>query len=344
MKENEKLDITLAKGAAIFLVVVGHILAGGHSLGNDWFSTFVDYIYLFHMPFFMFISGYTYFKLGRPEKLLSTYLNFLKKQLVRLLLPFLFMGAVIVAGKLAMQSIVHIDNTPDNIFLGFINLLWYTKESASVFLWYIFALFVYGSISPILLKTLRNSIKFLLLLSLVILLVPPIHYFYLDKLTFFFFFFVFGGLARHKESLYTEIICNKKTFIALTILFLGSFLLFESDIIPDKFNKFITGILCIPIFHQACIFLMVYKNKTINTFLYIGRHSYIIYLLNTICIGLTKAIIFLVIGWDYYNFYLVAPILITAGLLGPLIAEWLIFKRIPFINTHILGNPSNKAR
>lgn len=51
------VDIDKAKGFAIFLVVLGHIIATNQPLGNDWYAILKMGIYKFHMPFFMYLSG-----------------------------------------------------------------------------------------------------------------------------------------------------------------------------------------------------------------------------------------------------------------------------------------------
>lgn len=55
--DNNKHDLYLdtLKGSLIILVIVGHVL----QLGEDRFSTsMINWIYTFHMPLFIFVSGY----------------------------------------------------------------------------------------------------------------------------------------------------------------------------------------------------------------------------------------------------------------------------------------------
>jgi fucose 4-O-acetylase-like acetyltransferase len=59
-KRNVLLDYF--KGIAIFLVVWGHCLQYAANASYDFFSNEVFIvIYSFHMPLFMFISGYLFF-------------------------------------------------------------------------------------------------------------------------------------------------------------------------------------------------------------------------------------------------------------------------------------------
>ena len=49
--ENRDSTIDIAKGICIFLMVLGH---------TYFYSWFNDRVYLFHMPFFFFVSGFFY--------------------------------------------------------------------------------------------------------------------------------------------------------------------------------------------------------------------------------------------------------------------------------------------
>ena len=53
--KNRDLFLDIAKGLAIILVVVGHVVQGSATNFDDllWFKV----IYSFHMPLFVFLSG-----------------------------------------------------------------------------------------------------------------------------------------------------------------------------------------------------------------------------------------------------------------------------------------------
>ena len=89
---DQFLDI--AKGLAIILVVVGHVIQGSSEKFDDllWFRV----IYSFHMPLFVFLSGSVAAIAFRPERIQSGMLALIKqakiriaKASVRLLLPFI---------------------------------------------------------------------------------------------------------------------------------------------------------------------------------------------------------------------------------------------------------------
>ena len=66
-KPKERLlGIDAARGLAILLVVIGHVVARDMPAGNEWYAQLKDTIYLFHMPLFMVLTGMT-FALSLPR-------------------------------------------------------------------------------------------------------------------------------------------------------------------------------------------------------------------------------------------------------------------------------------
>ena len=60
MSNNRLLYIDFLKGIAIFLMVMGHFLYGLHMPNNNGQYIIAQIIYTFHMPLFMFVSGYVF--------------------------------------------------------------------------------------------------------------------------------------------------------------------------------------------------------------------------------------------------------------------------------------------
>lgn len=92
VSNNRISYIDQLKGITIFLVVLGHLIE--HNAGrNNFLWTF---IYSFHMPLFMFISGYlanVTFKIDHLN--FSNIVLFIGKKSRTLLLPFLSWGVLI---------------------------------------------------------------------------------------------------------------------------------------------------------------------------------------------------------------------------------------------------------
>ena len=84
-KKTRLLDVDKSKGLAIFLVVFGHIVATKPPDNNEWYVLLKYFIYKFHMPFFMYLSGiifaYTYKKITSVKE----YLNYLYRRIYKLI-------------------------------------------------------------------------------------------------------------------------------------------------------------------------------------------------------------------------------------------------------------------
>lgn len=81
MSRDKSIDIV--RGVAIFLVLWGHIIQG-FSQRDDFFSNWlVLFIYSFHMPLFMTLSGYLF--CGTAKR---NFIDIIKSKLLSIILPF----------------------------------------------------------------------------------------------------------------------------------------------------------------------------------------------------------------------------------------------------------------
>jgi hypothetical protein len=147
----------------------------------------------------------------------------------------------------------------------------------------------------------------------------------LDKVFGFFVFFIIGGLARQYEDIYLQYLDRYRKW--LYVLFAGSLaLLYFTALLPYSVTKLVVGTLSIPALHALCLSLVNREQSMIkNLLLLLGTYTMVIYLFNTITIGITKGVLFKFISWDGLNFLFFAPTLIMAGLLGPIVL-WYIWK------------------
>ncbi|MFI3318918.1 MAG: acyltransferase family protein [Rikenellaceae bacterium] len=73
-RQTRNYAIDIAKAICIILVVIGHYQP---SNSPQWYLAIVNIIYSFHMPLFMFASGYVYMMTKRDDE---SYLGFIKKK------------------------------------------------------------------------------------------------------------------------------------------------------------------------------------------------------------------------------------------------------------------------
>lgn len=83
MKTNRNLTLDYLKAFAIILVVFGHCLRYGLGKGNDIFDNNVmKFIYSFHMPLFMLISGYLFGFSIQKHTLKENFINKIKTLMI----------------------------------------------------------------------------------------------------------------------------------------------------------------------------------------------------------------------------------------------------------------------
>ena len=126
-KRYETIDV--AKAFAIILVVVGHFENSYLPAGYDMM---VRVIYMFHMPLFMFASGFIYAATWRP----TSYKEFIAKKFRRLMVPYFATSVIVIAIKIAMAGVLAVDNPAT--WHTFVEMFY--LPAAGYFLWFIWAL------------------------------------------------------------------------------------------------------------------------------------------------------------------------------------------------------------
>jgi fucose 4-O-acetylase-like acetyltransferase len=197
-----EIVIDSLKGFAILLVIIGHSIQV--TTNNDFTSLPFRFIYSFHMPLFMFLSGYV--TVYSPTNNWKS----VKKRFFRLVIPF-FSWAVVSFiiycykyNKLDFQYWTELIKEVDN---G----LW--------FLWVLFLIHIVFYINEKIAKSM--ALYSLFIIAIVLQLIPSAYYvlgFGFVKLYFIFFVF---GYAMNNEMVHSFVARNK---LILFCLFSGLFL------------------------------------------------------------------------------------------------------------------------
>lgn len=127
---NRIVYIDIAKALCIILVVIGHYNPDGCPA---WWTSIHDSIYTFHMPLFMFASGFVYIATKRED---TKYKDFIIKKIKRLMVPYFVVSVLVISTKLLTESHVYVENPKSAI--SFVKMF-YLPE-AGFFLWFIWAL------------------------------------------------------------------------------------------------------------------------------------------------------------------------------------------------------------
>lgn len=100
---NRIIFLDIAKAICIILVVVGHYMPDNSPM---WYVMLNKVIYTFHMPLFMFVSGYVYIATKKD----ISYGSFLMKKVKRLMIPYFTTSVIVITIKLLTQDFMLVEH------------------------------------------------------------------------------------------------------------------------------------------------------------------------------------------------------------------------------------------
>lgn len=305
IRNNQRINyLDVAKGIAIILVVLGHIISVHSNPLQVW-------IYSFHMPAFFIISGMIFKKKAELKELSMRQL--IRKRASRLLYPYFVFGAIFLI-RYGFQIIIGSGNE-DILITYTINLL--TLVGVGV-LWFLSTLFLSEILFAFIMKhnTRIQIISFLALLAFTIITsfiegttlawdgnIVSIHmYFILLYRTFSAVIFLMIGY-------YTiELVdkCNKSLDILFILLFFPISVLLSQINGDVDLNKFFLGN---PLIYYISAIIgsgtLIYISKLFNNIrllVFYGRNSLLIMGTHTI-LGIYKASSILINHIQFLNNY-----------------------------------------
>lgn len=333
-----RLDLDRAKGLAIILVVLGHIVAQEQPPGVQWYEPLRYAIYRFHMPFFLYLSGTVVVLSGLHRAAPADWPRVFRGRAVRLLLPFFCLGLFILAAKLVAMQVVHVDNRPEGLWGGLRDLFWSTGSSPALTVWYLFVLFLSTALALPLLR-LGAGTTGLVLVGLLLQTVelPPVAY--LDRFAGHFVFFAAGAWVAERQDRLLPLFERLQPLwwaafgaaIAIAVASFKGAIAYESAAWMDgRGARLVCGLLCIPALHGAVRLPPV---SGWDWPLFFGRYALAIYLFNTLAIGFAKALLILAgVGWTSGAFPVHVVVLTAAGLAGPILVKALLLRRVPALD------------
>ena len=131
VKNNRTISLDIARAITIILVVIGHYIPDN---SPNWYVVFHRFIYSFHMPLFLFISGFIYMQTLKKE----SYFTFVIRKVKRLMIPYFTTSFLVITIKLLSSSNASLENpvTP----FSYIEMFY--SPAAGFFLWFIWVLFI----------------------------------------------------------------------------------------------------------------------------------------------------------------------------------------------------------
>ena len=331
MKKVVSIDIARAIG--IILVVTGHYFPDG---SPNWYVCMREWIYSFHMPLFMFISGYVYELTKREE----TYLNFLGRKAKRLLIPYLIVSTIIISIKLISQTLMGMDLKNAVGVDAFLKMLY--EPEAAIHLWFIFALWWIFVIVPLFRWKGGNIV--LLIIGIVAHYLPKLFIsfdyptiFCLDKAAEYLLYFMLG-VVLYDAGL--DLNRPHKLTASLILLLFASNSIFNFAPSAAPFIG-IAGIMALSSLVQTM------PEHVIRPFVTISKSSYTIYLIHSIFIGfIVTAFKFVpsLLDTSGHLFGLGALLIVSITVMLPTLQSSSVFRRIIWRFGNILTNVSQNLR
>lgn len=326
---RKRLDeIDIAKGIGIILVVLGHIVAV-RSEGPVAYAIFKTYLYQFHMPFFMYLSGFAFWRACERYSDVGL-LKYTLARADRLLVPFFVFGLIIIVAKAAAKSLMYVDDAPDQIWTGLSSLFIHTDDSPALSIWYVFVLFVYSVFSFATKAYKNNVLPITFAFSAAIYTFDFADFLYMNRISAYYIFFVIGMFISSRYEIYQNYI-RDKFFLYLSVFTLVSVTLVYLNE-TNKITVMAASLAAIPFLHSAS---MVATRKVAEILRFFGKNSFAIYLMNTIAIGVVKAAYVRLLFEMNGVFLLYALLATVAGLLLPVLVSAVLKNRATTLSKYV---------
>lgn len=230
MNTNQK--ILFLNTFAIILVCVGHSFTAVESYyGHKW-------IYSFHMPLFMFVSGYLlkYSSMRKQQEISDIRLfgrqGYIIKRAVRLLVPYFVISSVSFIPKVLLS--VHALRPVDFSIHSYLHMLLYPWDNVIKFFWFLPTLFIISIFTVFLCKVgKRFKIKLPVAISLFILILlyeynpfKQIEFLNLGGVVNYLLFFIAGCFFSQYESILNRYLRLSKAYMPWGILIIYSIMIY----------------------------------------------------------------------------------------------------------------------
>lgn len=306
MQRERLIHIDIAIGLAIILVVYGHLLFSAQA--PEWYILSREQIYKFHMPLFMFFSGFIMAHSYKPINSFASYKMFIGKKARKFFPAYLFFSIVFIFSETLINGF-----SGEQLKLDVYDMLLRPSKAPAGFLWYVYVLFQYYMIFPLLIWLLNRSWFLLLIVGVLFQFLECPSILNSDLFSFYLLFIVLGVIINHFISAYEKIV-RTYGWLFLIVFFFGLF---------TKINltKTVMGLLSIPAIHYMAYYVEKYRGSVILS--KFGRYTYYIYLMNTLVMGS-----FYIVITRLFDLNLNGIILLVLFITGLVVPIWLYDKII----------------
>ena len=300
----EWVDYT--KAFACFLVVLAHLLQSLWKSNIDYhmeITTFINwFIYLFHMPLFMCMSGFLYCK-TKKEFSWKYYKKFEGKKIINLLVPyFTFYLLFVGINMLFANEVNNARGTEDilNIFNNPMPPYWFLYALLSIFI-----------VTPLLEKICKNQKKIIfgmMVIAKILSIYMDIPIYIISSIFRWGIYFYIGTFIGESQKL-------EKCQLPIIYCFgyiIGALLIYNTELKDNSYVDIVFAILGILI--SVDLFKRFEKHRILDTF---KKYTFQIYLIHTICAAGIR-IVLLKLGiknyWIHLSMGLIFSIYVPVGI------------------------------
>ncbi|WP_311972647.1 nodulation factor fucose acetyltransferase NolL [Bradyrhizobium agreste] len=199
---NRDLALDFTKGVLIILVIVGHLIQ--YILYQNegfWDSACFKWIYMFHMPLFMAISGY----LSCRALLVKSFTQAIGDRATQLLVPMLFWCSLLESLKFAVFP--RSAGAPDTVLL-------FVNESAGTywFVWAAFICFIFAKAISIS----NHWSPWALFVSVILVVLAPLTFSIFPLIKYMYPFYCLGFSFAQSRERWTSIMRSHRPFLIMS--------------------------------------------------------------------------------------------------------------------------------
>ncbi|MCB8877201.1 acyltransferase family protein [Acidisoma silvae] len=314
-------DLDRGKALAVVLVVAGHLVArqapSGSGWGIAWYEPLRAALYSFHIPFLFYLSGYAAGWSGAAIVSGTAYRAMLLRRVRHWLLPALLLGVGVACAKVALDPLMPVDHAPASLGAGLLALVWQTGGSPAQSVWYLVVLFGLATTVPVLRRLTGGRTLPLLILCLPLMGLPLPPVLYADRFLPALPFYLAGLWAAEHDRDWCGFL--DRAGRPLTVIFMGllPILVLHAAHWPPVLTMLGASVVALPALHAMVRRLWLPALQALDR---LAPYAFSIYLLNTVFIGLAKAALLQALPWQARSFPVFAPLLLAAGVLGPVLA------------------------
>lgn len=203
MQKRENIQfLSTARVIGILLVVLGHSYPFNVNVPYV-LDVLREFIYSFHMPLFVCISGYLAY---RPYKV--DVADYIKRRTVKLIVPYIVLSLLAYVPKVLFQSFLNDSAEFSMMYLVKSELI--PRENIWGHFWYIPVIFFFGCLSILLNKLFAKNNKvigIILLVSLCISFIPELtDWFAIEDVKEYLFYYIFGMALSYMRIKDNELI------------------------------------------------------------------------------------------------------------------------------------------